>query len=86
MRAVQELHEKFGIKAARNDGVLRFEVTDGEAFIPQLVTELSMPTTSVSVRRPSLDDVFLKITGHEIRDESAGAGDQMRRMMRMRGR
>lgn len=85
-RAVQELHEKFGIEASPNDGVLRFEVADGEVFIPQLVTALSIPTTSVSVRRPSLDDVFLKITGHEIRDESAGAGDQMRQMMRMRGR
>jgi hypothetical protein len=30
-----------------------------------------VPVTSVSFRRPSLDDVFLKLTGHAIREEAA---------------
>ncbi len=64
-----ELNRQFGIEAATVDGTLRFEVEDGEAFIPRLVLGLSVPITSVSVRRPSLDDVFLRITGREIRDE-----------------
>jgi ABC-2 type transport system ATP-binding protein len=58
------------------------EVEDAAAFMPRLVRELSVPVTSVSFHRPSLDDVFLKLTGHAIRDEGAGAND----MMRMFGR
>ncbi|HET6380746.1 MAG TPA: hypothetical protein VFH63_06880 [candidate division Zixibacteria bacterium] len=44
---------------------------DAAAFVPRLVRETSVPVTSVSFRRPSLDDVFLKLTGHAIRDEEA---------------
>ncbi len=85
-RAMSELESKFGVDAAQVDGTLRFEVEDGEAYIPQLVLGLSIPIASVSVRRPSLDDVFLQITGREIRDESASSSDQMRRQMRARMR
>ncbi len=83
-QAVFELQERFGIQATNLDRVLRFEVDDGEAFIPRLVQTLSIPIASVSVRRPSLDDVFLRITGREIRDESVGGADQMRGRMRAR--
>jgi ABC-2 type transport system ATP-binding protein len=38
--------------------------------------------TAVSFRRPSLDDVFLKLTGRAIREEEAGQGDRMRMMGR----
>jgi ABC-2 type transport system ATP-binding protein len=58
------------------------EVEDAAAFMPRLVRELPVPVTSVSFHRPSLDDVFLKLTGHAIRDEAARATD----MMRMFGR
>jgi hypothetical protein len=37
------------------------------------------------VRRPTLDDVFVTLTGHEIRDQGASEGDQNRFMMRTRG-
>jgi ABC-2 type transport system ATP-binding protein len=36
--------------------------------------------TAVTLRRPSLDDVFLKLTGRAIREEQAGALDRMRMM------
>ena len=39
-----------------------------------------MPVTAVTLRRPSLDDVFLKLTGRAIREEQAGALDQLRAM------
>jgi len=35
---------------------------------------------SVTVRRPSLDDVFLKLTGRAIRDEDADPLQAMRTM------
>ena len=38
-----------------------------------------------SLRRPSLDDVFLKLTGHAIREEAGTNLDRMRMMGRMFG-
>ena len=51
------------------------EVPDGKAFVPRLVRELSAPVDTVSLRRPSLDDVFLKLTGRAIREEEVSSRD-----------
>jgi ABC-2 type transport system ATP-binding protein len=56
------------------------EVPDGKVFVPRLVRELTAPVDTVSMRRPSLDDVFLKLTGRAIRDEEASTRDQNRAM------
>ena len=42
-----------------------------------------MPITSVSVSRPSLDDVFMSYTGTTIRDAEATASDRNRSFARM---
>ena len=78
--AVKEIEKVLGVTPSRNDGVLRMEVTDGKAFVPRLVRELKAPVDTVSLRRPSLDDVFLKLTGHAIRDEEVSATDRNRAM------
>ena len=75
-----ELVSKFGLTPAPDNGTLRIEVSDGAAVIPRLVRELSARVTAVTLRRPSLDDVFLKLTGRAIREEQAGALDQLRLM------
>jgi ABC-2 type transport system ATP-binding protein len=75
-----ELGSKFGLTPAVDDGTLRIEVSDGAALIPHLVRDLSARVTAVTLRRPSLDDVFLKLTGRAIREEQAGALDRMRMM------
>ncbi|HEX3219515.1 MAG TPA: ATP-binding cassette domain-containing protein [Candidatus Limnocylindria bacterium] len=80
--AAEEMKATFGLEPAVANGSLRVEVKDAAAFIPQLLRELSQPVTSVASHQPSLDDVFLKLTGHAIRAEEAGATD----MMRMFGR
>ncbi len=48
---------------------LQFEVTGGETIIPELVARCPTPVRAISLRKPTLDDVFLKLTGREIRDE-----------------
>jgi ABC-2 type transport system ATP-binding protein len=75
-----ELASKFGLTPAVDNGTLRIEVSDGAAVIPRLVRDLSAQVTAVTLRRPSLDDVFLKLTGRAIREEQAGALDQLRAM------
>jgi ABC-2 type transport system ATP-binding protein len=83
--AAAEIQQRFAITPLLDDGSLRLEVPDGAAFLPRLVRELSVPMDTVSLRRPSLDDVFLKLTGHAIRQESARGLDRMRMMGRMFG-
>jgi ABC-2 type transport system ATP-binding protein len=80
--AAAEIMRLFELEPVVDDGSIRIEVQDGAGFVPRLGRETSVPVTSVSFRRPSLDDVFLKLTGHAIRDEQAGSTD----MMRMFGR
>lgn len=73
--AIRALRERFDLDAAMHEGAVSFAVIDGAAFIPRLFTELGVPIRSVTVTRPSLDDVFLAHTGTTIRDaEKSGAG------------
>jgi len=85
--AIEELASAFGIEAAVHDGAVTFSVSSGEQFVPQLFARLTVPIRTVSVSRPSLDDVFMSYTGTTIRDAEASGSDAMRQMAaRFRGR
>jgi ABC-2 type transport system ATP-binding protein len=54
----------------------RFRLEDGASALPGLLRELDaagIAMTSVEVRRPSLDDVFLTLTGRTLRDADDAA-------------
>ncbi len=70
----------FGIESAMHDGAVTFSVASGEEFVPRLFAELDVTIRSVSVSRPSLDDVFMSYTGSTIRDAEASSTDAMRHM------
>ncbi|HEX6255554.1 MAG TPA: ATP-binding cassette domain-containing protein [Euzebyales bacterium] len=78
------------LEPARRNGEVRVEVDDGARFIPRLIRGFSGDIDGASLRRPTLDDVFLKLTGRTIRESELDAGDvnrdRMRRMMNVRGR
>jgi len=85
--AIAALMRAFGIRAGMHEGAVTFSVASGEQFVPRLFAELGVPIRSVSVSRPSLDDVFMSYTGKTIRDAEASSTDAMRQMAaRMRGR
>lgn len=81
---------QFDVEVQRRDDVLRFEVPDGESFIPRFVREFSGTIQTISLRQPTLDDVFLKLTGRTIRDAELDEKDvqreRLRSRMRSRGR
>ncbi len=81
--AIKEIQEKHNIEARRDIDGLCFEVTNGEEFIPLLVNRLETEIHSISMHRPTLEDVFLKLTGREIREEAGGEA-VMRRQFTMR--
>jgi ABC-2 type transport system ATP-binding protein len=85
--AIAQLRREFGIEAAVHDGAVTFSVASGESFVPRLFAALAVPIQTVSVSRPTLDDVFMNYTGTTIRDAEASATDAMRQMAaRFRGR
>ena len=57
------------------DGVVQVALVLVPGLIPGLVTRLETRILSVGMRRPTLDDVFLKLTGREIREETGADSD-----------
>jgi ABC-2 type transport system ATP-binding protein len=83
--AARELADTFGIESERRNGRLVVRVPDGEEFVPKAFGALSIGVRSVSVRRPSLDDVFIEYTGRDIRDAEVNAMDAMKMNPMVRG-
>lgn len=72
LREVDHLQPRLG-----PDQQVILEVERGEAFVPKLVSILSsapdpVDVHSISLRRPTLEDVFVKLTGRAIRDPEEG--------------
>ena len=76
--AIAALRSRFGLDAAVRDGAVTFSVAEGERFVPRLFAELGVPIRSVSVARPTLDDVFMAHTGTTIRDAEASRAERTR--------
>src|SRR3954447_23270738 len=82
--AIAALAERFEVEGTLSEGGVAFYVPNGAKFVPRLFAELGVPITSVSVSRPTLDDVFMSFTGTTIRDaEESGAAHRNRVMMQM---
>ncbi len=84
-QAVKEIKEKFGLKVETKDGDLMITKEGGEEFIPHLFRSLTVKVTSINIHQPTLNDVFLKLTGRELRDEEASDKDKARKQFKMRG-
>jgi ABC-2 type transport system ATP-binding protein len=69
--AERVLLEDFKVDMIQDRDCLCFEVESGESFIPRFIRDFPVSVNSISLHRPTLDDVFLKLTGREIRPESA---------------
>lgn len=71
--AVARLRDRLGVEAAMHDDMVTFAVPGGAQFVPRLFAELDVPINTVTVTRPSLDDVFMAYTGRTIRDAEQGS-------------
>jgi ABC-2 type transport system ATP-binding protein len=92
----RELRDRFDLEArvsAPPEGTvgpagdrLYLEVPSGRTFLPRLFKELDTEILSVTVREPTLDDVFLRLTGRQIREEGADKLDRLKTRIRRRRR
>ena len=61
------IREEFQLSPQVTDRGLLLEVTDGEAFLPQLIRSFGDQIAGINIQRPSLNEVFLHLTGREFR-------------------
>lgn len=78
-----DLAAKYAITPNAVADQLHFQVSGGAAFVPKLMADFTGRITSVQIKQPSLEDVFLKLTGHAIRGEEGSSLDLMRQGMQL---
>jgi ABC-2 type transport system ATP-binding protein len=82
----EEVRRRYGLDAAVDGTTVRFQVADGDKFLPDFVRSFGHPLEAIALRRPTLDDVFLHHTGREIREDDNPAAPSGRLGRRLRQR
>jgi ABC-2 type transport system ATP-binding protein len=60
----QKISRQFQVSAALVDGTLRIERPRGHELVARLVDEFGGEIESITFGRPTLEDVFVHLTGH----------------------
>lgn len=84
MKAKFEIEKLYSTNVTESGEELNFNVQRGDEFIADFVKTLSVPIKSINLRRPTLNDVFLKLTGRTIRDEELSQEDIMKNKLKQR--
>jgi len=74
--------EKCTKKVKRVNGKVYLTVKDGEKLIPKIVRESEkngIEVKSITMHQPTLEDVFIQLTGRKIREEQASSTDAFRK-------
>jgi ABC-2 type transport system ATP-binding protein len=81
--SARRIAERLKIEAAPDGDALLITVPDGEGFVPRLF-DIGISVQSISISRPTLDDVFMVHAGRRMGDEEAAAAPRhwMRAMNR----
>ena len=85
---LDDLKRSYNVEAQKVGNEIHFQMDRGAEFIPRLVSQFAGRIKSIQVKEPSLEDVFLRLTGHTIRTDEGKAVDQMRQAAQLwrRGR
>src|SRR5437588_358564 len=88
-RAAAMLEQHTGHAVRREGDAVYVEGESGQTLAANLIRQLTLAdidVLGVDVTSPTLEDVFVHLTGRVIRDESASAKDRMGSRLRSRGR
>jgi len=80
--AMVEMEKGFGIKVIKLQDGICFNVESGDKFIPKIFEGLTTAIVSVNLKKPTLDDVFMHLTGREIREENNHKPGELLKMRR----
>jgi ABC-2 type transport system ATP-binding protein len=80
--AKTEIEKLFQIEVSEKNNELFLTALKGDACIPEIIRAIGEKVLSVRLQRPTLNDVFLKMTGREIRSEDISSGDTIKEAVR----
>jgi len=60
----QGIERRFGLRPTVMDNYVRLEIENGHRFVTDVVEAFPGEIEGVSVHKPSLEDVFIRRTGH----------------------
>ena len=81
-KAKLEIEKLFNADVSEKDGELFFTSLRGDACIPEIIKTIGETVLSVRLQRPTLNDVFLKMTGKEIRKLDVSSTDTIKEEIR----
>lgn len=85
-QVIQGLKNKFQLETKENEGELKIVAKKGDEVLPKILKGLDVNVTSIELKKPTMDDVFIKLTGSTIRDSEVSDTEKTKRFMRRRGR
>ena len=80
--AKREIEKLLNIEVSEQDDELFLTTLKGDACIPEIIKTIKENVLSVRLRRPTLNDVFLKMTGRRIRDYEMTSNDTLKESIR----
>lgn len=77
-----EIEKLFNLEVAEKNNELFLTTLKGDTCIPEIIKAVGEKVLSVRLQRPTLNDVFLKMTGRQIREQDASSDDTVREAVR----
>jgi ABC-2 type transport system ATP-binding protein len=68
------IRSRFGVEAREVDGQVRIEKDQGHRFVTNLVEAFPGEIDAISISKPTLEDVFIRRTGHRFWSERESSG------------
>jgi len=81
-KARVEIEKLFNLDVFEKEDELFLTTLKGDACIPELIKTIGEDVLSIRLQRPTLNDVFLKITGKQIRDFDMTSSDTLKENIR----
>ncbi len=66
------IHERFDCEPSVVDGRVRVEIPHGHAFVRDVVEAFAEDIQTVTYGKPTLEDVFIRLTGHRLWNRTDG--------------
>jgi len=81
-KAKIEIEKLFDLDVSEENDELFLTTLKGDSCIPEIIKTIGETVLSVRLQRPTLNDVFIKMTGKQIRDEEVSSTDTLKEDIR----
>jgi ABC-2 type transport system ATP-binding protein len=82
VNAKKQIEELFGFNVSEKEGEISMTCPMGDTCIPDMIRMIGEKVLSVRLQRPTLNDVFLKLTGKAIREQDVSQDEGVKEFVR----